>query len=294
MQASDVIEALPITDWHGPFEAPVQERAVDALETGRVLTAQLPFLLLPDETFLLSPAVMGSERKNISLEPVTGELGNTSLSGDDAEHLRVMLRRFGDMAETLLHDLLTGYAPALERARTSFRPAEIAGREYSRRHDDRLLHVDAFPSRPMRGRRILRLFCNVAADGAPRLWRVGEPFPDFARQFMPHTGAAMPGSAWLLQRLGITKGRRSEYDRIMLRLHDLGKLDAAYQSDAPRADLTFATGTMWLCFTDQVLHAALAGHCALEQTFHLPIAAMTRPERSPLGVLERLAGRPLT
>ena len=44
MDASDVIEALPITDWHGPFEAAVQERAVDALETGRVLLlAQLPF-----------------------------------------------------------------------------------------------------------------------------------------------------------------------------------------------------------------------------------------------------------
>ena len=81
----------------------------------------------------------------------------------------------------------------------------------------------------------------------------------------------MPGSAWLLQRLGITKGRRSEYDRIMLRLHDTGKLDAAYQSGAPRADVAFAAGTTWLCFTDQVLHAALAGHCALEQTFHLPV-----------------------
>jgi hypothetical protein len=100
-----------------------------------------------------------------------------------------MLRRFGDAAEALLRDLLPGYAPALERARTSFRPAEIAGREYSPRHDDRLLHVDAFPSRPMRGRRILRLFCNVAADGAPRAWRVGEPFPDFARQFLPRAGA---------------------------------------------------------------------------------------------------------
>ena len=235
-----------------------------------MLLAQLPFALSPDETFLRSPAVMGSERKNISFDPASGEVGNTSLAGADAECLRTMLRRFGDAAETLLRDLLPGYAPALERARTSFRPAEIAGREYSPRHDDRLLHVDAFPSRPMRRRRILRLFCNVAADGAPRAWRVGEPFPDFARQFLPRAGAGMPGSAWLLQRLGVTKGRRSEYDRIMLRLHDTGKLDAAYQSGAPRADLSFAAGTTWLCFTDQVLHAALAGHCALEQTFHLP------------------------
>jgi hypothetical protein len=198
------------------------------------------------------------------------------------------------MAETLLRDLLPGYAQALQRARTSFRPAEIAGRQYSPRHDDRLLHVDAFPSRPMRGQRILRLFSNVSADGVSRAWRVGEPFPNFARQFLPRTGTAMPGSAWLLQRLGITKGRRSEYDRVMLRLHDKGKLDAAYQSGAPRAELSFAAGTTWLCFTDQVLHAALAGHCALEQTFHLPVTAMAHPERSPLRVLEQLAGHALT
>ncbi len=293
MEASDVIERLPIADWHGPFEPALRTHAVDALEAGHVLVARLPFHLLADEKFLLSPAVMGSERKNISFDTATGRIGNTSLSGGEAERLQTMLRRFADMAEMLLRDLLPGYAPALQRARTSFRPAEIAGRQYSPRHDDRLLHIDAFPSRPMRGQRILRLFSNVSADGAPRAWRVGEPFPSFARQFLPRTGSAMPGSAWLLQRLGLTKGRRSEYDRIMLRLHDTGKLDAAYQSDAPQADLSFPAGTTWLCFTDQVLHAALAGHCALEQTFHLPVTAMAHPERSPLRLLEQLAGRVL-
>ena len=65
----------------------------------------------------------------------------------------------------LVSGLLPGYAAALQRARTSFRPAEIAGRAYSPRHDDRLLHVDAFPTRPMAGRRILRVFSNVAPDG---------------------------------------------------------------------------------------------------------------------------------
>jgi hypothetical protein len=258
-----------------------------------LLLAQLPFHIAADEQFLLSPNIMGSERKNISLDPASGRIGNTSLSGPEAERLRGMMRRFGDAADRMLRDLLPGYAPTLERARTSFRPAEIAGRAYSPRHDDRLLHVDAFPSRPMRGHRILRLFCNIAPDGAARAWRVGEPFPDFARQFLPRTRGALPGSAWLLEQLGVTKGRRSDYDRLMLGLHDTGKLDAAYQSGAPKADVTFAAGTTWLCFTDQVLHAALAGHCALEQTFHLPIAAMAHPERSPLRVLERLAGRPL-
>jgi hypothetical protein len=293
MQATDAIETLPLTGWDGPFDPALQARAVDALESGRVIVAALPFAMLPDEAPLLSPAVMGHQRKNISFDPATDRIGNSAAAGDGAEALQAMLRRFGDAAETLLHHLLPDYAGSLQRARTSFRPAEIAGRDYSPRHDDRLLHVDAFPSRPMRGRRILRLFSNIAADGAPRAWRVGEAFPDFARRFLPRTGMAMPGSAWLLERLGITKGRRSEYDRIMLRLHDTGKLDSAYQTTAPRADLAFAPGTTWLCFTDQVLHAALAGHCALEQTFHLPVAALTHPERSPLRVLERLAGRAL-
>jgi len=57
--------------------------------------------------------------------------------------------------------------------------------------------------------------------------------------------------------------------------------------------VAFPAGATWLCFTDQVLHAALSGHSALEQTFHLPVDAMARPERSPLRVLERLTGRVL-
>jgi hypothetical protein len=290
MDARDVIHELPVAEWHGPFAAALRTQAIDALEAGRVLRlAELPFRIAVDEIFLLSPKIMGSERKNISLDPASGRVGNTSLGSVGAAKLAAMMQRFGDFAERLLHDLLPGYAPELERARTSFRPAEIAGRTYSPRHDDRLLHVDAFPSRPMGGRRILRLFCNIAPDGAARAWRVGEPFPDFARQFLPRIRAGLPGSAWLLERLGVTKGRRSEYDRIMLRLHDMGKLDAAYQSGAPKADVAFAVGTTWFCFTDQVLHAALAGHCALEQTFHVPVAAMAYPERSPLCVLGNLS-----
>jgi hypothetical protein len=294
MGASRIIDQLPLTDWHGPFDPALRRRALDALEDGHVLLfADLPFPVSSDEKPLLSPAVMGSERKNISFDAATGQISNVSPSGSETGALGRMLRRFGDAAEMLLRDLLPRYASTLERARTSFRPAEIAGRAYSPRHDDRLLHVDAFPSRPMRGRRILRLFSNVAIDGAPREWHVGEPFPDFACRFLPHAGRTIPGGAWLQQQLGITKGRRSEYDRIMLRLHDTGKRDTGYQSHGPKEAVSFAAGSTWLCFTDQVLHAALAGHCALEQTFHLPVAAMEHPERSPLRVLEQLAGRAL-
>lgn len=294
MEAAEVLENLPITVWHGPYDAEMQRRAMGALEHGKVVVLpDLPFQVLEEEADLLRSDVSGEERKNVSLDPGTGKLGNVALPPREAARIAAMMQRFADGAAQLLADLLPHYASALERARTSFRPTEIAGRTYSARHDDRRLHVDAFPSRPQRGRRILRLFSNIAPDGAERAWRVGEPFELYAKRFFPVVGRPLPGSAWLFQRLGITKEQRSEYDHIMLGLHDKGKLDVAYQVEAAHANVTFRPSTTWMCFTDQVLHAALSGHCALEQTFHLPVSAMAEPECAPLRVLERLAGRAL-
>ena len=294
MTPHEVLLELPVTAWHGPFEAALQRRAIEALESGKVLVLpDLPFAIAPAEARLLDPATLGGHGKNVSLDPQTGRLSNTALPAADADALAGMMQRFADAALTLLTDVFPGYAATLERARTSFRPAEIEGRAYSPRRDDRRLHVDAFPTRPMAGRRILRVFCNVAPDEAARDWLVGEPFADYARTLLPRVKAPVPGSAWMLRRLGLTKGRRGRYDHIMLGMHDAGKFDAGYQAQAPRTAVSFAPGTTWICFTDQVVHAALAGHCALEQTFHLPVEAMAHPEKSPLRVLEGMTGRAL-
>jgi hypothetical protein len=294
MTPSDVLEELPITSWHGPFPGEARARALAALEAGKVIYCpDLPFAVAPDEAAFLNPAVGDDSRKNVSLDPATGQLGATALPPAEAARLAAMMQRYADGALRLLQDLLPGYAPDLERARTSFRPTEIEGRAYSPRHDDRLLHVDAFPTRPMAGRRILRVFSNVADDGSPRRWRVGEPFADFAPKFLPKARKPSAVSAWAMQQLGLTKGRRTAYDQLMLSLHDQAKLDADYQAGAPKVGLDIPAGATWFCFTDQVLHAALAGHCCLEQTFHLPVEAMAQPERSPLKVLEGLSGRNL-
>lgn len=294
MTADEVLERLPVTAWHGPFDPAIQARAVEALEGGKVLVMPaLPFAIAQGETRLLDPATLGEHGKNVSLDPQTRRLSNTAVPVADAALLAGMMQRFADAARALLIDLLPRYAAQLERARTSFRPAEIERRVYSPRRDDRRLHVDAFPTRPLAGRRILRVFCNVAPDGAAREWLVGEPFVDYAHTLLPRVKRPVPGSAWLLERLGLTKGRRGQYDHIMLGMHDAAKFDAGYQAHAPRAAVSFPPGTTWICFTDQVVHAALAGHCALEQTFHLPIAAMLHPERSPLRVLEDMADRRL-
>ncbi|MBV8521404.1 MAG: Kdo hydroxylase family protein, partial [Acetobacteraceae bacterium] len=257
MTEADVQEMFDIGTWTGPFDPEMQRRALAALEAGRVVFfPRLSFALSPGEARFLAPEVAGKS-KNISVDPKTRQCQGTALTGKDAQLLAAMIDRFGRCATSLVQALFPQYAVALERARTSFRPVEIAGRSYSARQDDRRLHVDAFPTRPMRGRRILRLFTNVAPDETDRLWEIGEPFEPFARHFLPKLRRPLAGSAWVMDRLGLTKGRRSRYDEMMLGLHDAGKLDETYQSQAPRAALRFPPGSTWIVYTDQALHAAL-------------------------------------
>jgi hypothetical protein len=96
-----------------------------------------------------------------------------------------------------------------------------------------------------------------------------------------------------MHRLGLTKSPRTEYDHLMLHLHDRVKADGAYQREAPQQAVDFAPGTTWIVFSDQVLHAAMGGQYMLEQTLYLDVQRQRHPETSPLRVLERLKGRPL-
>jgi hypothetical protein len=75
-------------------------------------------------------------------------------------------------------------------------------------------------------------------------------------------------------------------------LHDQAKLDDDYQSKGIE-EFAFPAGSSWMCYTDQVLHAALAGRNALEQTFFLDPENMVDESKSPLRQLERLTNRTL-
>jgi hypothetical protein len=97
----------------------------------------------------------------------------------------------------------------------------------------------------------------------------------------------------LLSLVGVTRGMRAPYDSLMLGLHDGAKLDEKYQKNSPHIEIAFPPGSTWLCFTDQVMHAALAGQYVLEQTFHLDIDVMGTPDRAPIRVLERMMKRKL-
>jgi len=285
-----VLETLSIASWTGPYAPEVKARALAALESGAVLFfPDLSFALKDKEKQFLDAAVSDGKAKNISRDP-DGRLQSTSLTGRRADALGAMMGRFADSASGLIADLLP-YRD-VERARTSFRPVQVKGRSQSKISDDRLLHIDAFPSRPMRGRRILRFFSNIAPSSS-RNWEVGQPFEDFARTFLPRVGPHLSGKSWLYDKLGVTRGRRSLYDELMLSLHDAGKLDAAFQNNSPHQSISFPPGSSWLVFTDQVLHAALGGEFALEQTFHLDIDQLAEPDWAPIRVLERLSRQSL-
>jgi hypothetical protein len=269
-------------------------RWIAALESGKVLYfPQLAFALSRQEQALLRPELLEASARNISLDAqgrLKGAAGNDAVQAA----INAMMARFAGQARGLMESAFPAYAPHLRAAPTSLRPTQVSTRRQSWRADDRRLHVDAFPSRPNRGERILRVFANVNPHGEPRVWRVGEPFAEAAKYFLPRAKKYSLWQAKLLQRLGITKSLRTEYDHLMLQLHDAMKSDEAYQRDSRQVLIEFPPGSCWVCFSDQTLHAAMSGQHMLEQTFHLPVANQYNPGASPLAILGRLAGHPLT
>ena len=288
-----MVDFLTLDARLGP--AAERARAAEVLEGGGlILLPQTPFEVQAHEAELIDPAVLTPKSKNVSLDPASGVVGGTSLEGARREAMGAMIGRYADFAEGLITTLLPGYAGALQRRRTSFRPGAVETRALSPRKDDRRLHVDAFPSSPVQGRRILRVFSNVDPMGRDRVWEVGdddfETFASSRSDILKGRGETVRG---LMQTLGITRGRRTPYDQAMLELHDGAKLDDAWQATAPRTRVAFPAGSSWIVYTDASLHAALAGQHAFEQTYLLPVGAMYDPERSPLRALERVTGRVL-
>jgi hypothetical protein len=285
------IATLDLAGFSPALTPAVRDSAVRALEDGAVLALpHVNFALQPDERRFLSPQWSDRRAKNISLDGA--RLKGARGSPVDKAALAAMIGRFAASASALVAALFPRYAPHVKRARTSFRPQPAVGRDVSWRKDDSRLHIDAFPSRPTRGERILRVFANVNPV-EDRVWRVGEPFEAMAAKLVPRVRRQLPGEALALVGLHVTRRRRGEYDHLMLGLHDAAKADLAYQRDCAQQVVRFAPGTTWLCFSDQVMHAAVSGQYMLEQTIHLPVSALYDPARAPLAILERLTSRAL-
>ena len=291
---SEPVKTINAAEWHAPLSAKDAAVTTRALENGQLLhLPQLAFTLTADERRFLSPRWSDGKAKNVSYDPVARQIRHTSAEGDDRSALAAMMSRYADAARTLVSNVCPAYAHDLAWGLSSFRPISAANRESSPKKDDMRLHVDAFASRPVHGQRLLRVFSNVNPEGEPRVWEIGEPFDTMAAYFCKQINAPWPGNAWLLEKLRVTKGRRSAYDHIMLGLHDRAKLDIHYQKTATRTRVELPADTTWIVFTDLVMHAVLSGHYLLEQTFYLPPAAMQDEAMAPLRRLEKIYQRAL-
>lgn len=274
----------------------------ERLERGEVVFyPRCPFALPEgaDRTFLLQQE-LGRGHKNISYHPRTGRAGGFARrSPEDAARLRELLAAFARNATIWLAGTLPGYARGWQLDQVSFRPAEEATRQLRIRARNDLLHVDAFPSRPTNGRRILRLFANVNLTD-PRVWVTSDPFPKLLERYGRRVGLPgdfEPGLAARLAQgiVGVVrpKRRRSAYDAFMLRLHNFMKSDEQFQETCAKRFWHFPPGSAWLAITDTASHAALRGRYALEHSYFLAPETLALPEESPPAVLARFCGRPV-
>lgn len=297
-----VTQLLPI-DTKKPI-AP--KKACEELEAGNILfLPECPFPFSDDErAFLLTQKQSASaKRKNIAYKPGRGVVTNSmQTSSVEAKKLMSIMRAFSQRTVAYLSELLAPYAPHWQVDYASFRPFQEEGRALRTRARNDLLHTDAFPSRPMHGRRILRFFVNINPNEA-RCWITSDSAQTLAKRYgnradgiplAPSFGStALHAAKQCLRRLGFSFKFRSPYDAFMLRMHNFLKENRAFQETCRKDHWAFPPGSCWLVFTDQVSHAVLAGQYALEQTLLIPHRALLSPSTSPLGVLETLAGTPM-
>jgi hypothetical protein len=255
-----------------------------------------------DRAFLLGVRQAASGyHKNISYRPRTDRIRGVARGTADVERLHSILRDYSRGALALAASLLAPYRQRWDVDFASFRPFEEDGRPLSRTARNDLLHVDAFPSRPTRGNRILRIFTNLN-PAASRIWLTTEGFDVLASRFAADAGLRDVASGraglgpWLARAaraIGLPVPDRTAYDRFMLRFHDYLKENERFQETCPKVRMEFPPGSTWLAYTDMVAHAVLSGQYAIEQTLIVHREALVAQERAPLRILEGVAGRRL-
>jgi hypothetical protein len=290
--ASALLEISDYSQEQGPWYC-------DQLERGKVLYFRgIPFdFPQADRDFLLSQKQSGSRfHKNISYRPSADILKGVSSDSPDRERLHSVMRHFSHEVTSFVSSLLAPYAGKLKLDFASFRPMEEQGRDLPLHKRNDLLHVDAFPTRPTHGGRILRVFVNINPS-VGRVWNVGEPFdasiPRLARAHTlspPFRSALARAAARIARGLGLPVADRSRYDEFMLYLHDWLKENTAFQQESSKQELVFPPGCTWLVYTDGVPHAVLSGQYALEQTFIVPPDVLVTAEVAPIRVLESVTG----
>jgi 3-deoxy-D-manno-oct-2-ulosonic acid (Kdo) hydroxylase len=274
------------------------------LERGQILFFPVPPFDLPpdDRGFLLGQRWTELRmHKNVSYRPGDDVLKGSSGDAATTNRLHSILKRYSEHVLAFLTKFLSPYAGKWIVDFSSFRPFEEDGRNLPLHKRNDLLHVDAFPSRPTRGGRILRVFTNVN-PAKSRVWRTTGPFEALAKQYAEDAGIrGIAESDSPLSRtvqrwgrnLGIRGMGRTSYDRFMLRFHDYLKENSSFQASCAKEEHEFPPLSTWIVYTDGVAHAVMSGQYALEQTLLIPAQALVAPDLAPYRILEKLAGHPL-
>jgi 3-deoxy-D-manno-oct-2-ulosonic acid (Kdo) hydroxylase len=310
-QPAGMSQLVAVKDASGSFLTP----ASDSAERGRWLCSQLEagnILFFPrtpfdfpqdDREFLLGQKQTSSAfHKNVAYRPLEDRItGLDKTSTPEAERLRAILRGYSQRVSHFLSELLIPYAGKWKLDFASFRPLEELGRPARLHARNDLPHFDSFPTRPTNGDRILRYFTNINPNQS-RVWVTSQTFECVGPHFATSLGLLGPrganplasGLRGLARGLGLPGANRSPYDEFMHRCHNAMKEDSSFQQSCPKQRWEFPPDSNWIVFTDCVSHAVLEGRYALEQTFLISRSAMVEPQRSPIAVLERLAGYSLS
>jgi hypothetical protein len=266
------------------------------LERGEVIYyPECPFPLPQgdDRHFLLEQRLASGAHKNISYNPHNSKMGGYSRHSDEqARRLHGLLATFSSTTTDWLAQTLPTYATGWRLDLVSFRPEEEATRRLRVTARNDLLHVDAFPSRPTQGHRILRVFANVNLT-EPRVWVTSDPFAKLLARYGAEAGLPVDERTWgrwLKQgMLGLFRPgrRRSSYDSFMLRFHDFLKKNDSFQERCPKRFWSFQPGSAWMAMTDTASHAALRGRFALEHSYFISPSTLALPAESPPALLER-------
>jgi hypothetical protein len=294
-------------DLKNVFSQEVSRQYCELLEQGKILFFDHVPFDLPEEhrRFLLSARQENTRlHKNISYRPEQNVLrGFPKKDSENFNRLREIMQNYSAQVTKFLDSFLVPYKENRSLDYASYRPIEEAGRELPLHKRNELLHVDAFPSRPTWGGRILRVFTNINPT-EPRIWQIGDDFESLAKEYAFDAGLdqikspsaaqqAFQKTSKLMNKIGLPVPDRSAYDRFMLRFHDYLKENTAYQKESRKTRLEFPPNSTWLVYTDGVPHSVLSGQFALEQTFIVPFESLVSPLNSPAGVLERMCRQSL-
>jgi len=300
--------AIPTSELPGVTRSTERLRDYCAqLEAGDIIFFPETPIRIPhdDLDFLLGHQhVFGTFHKNIAYRPLEDRItGFEAAEPATTERLRRIMRRYSKDVIDFLGGFLGPYRYQWKVDYASYRPEEEAGRDLALRKRNDLLHTDAFPTRPTGGDRILRFFNNINPEKT-RNWITTDTFDVLVEKMRAgklNGGGSVPLPASMsvapakraLATIGlgalVPSLKRSPYDEFMMNFHNYLKENSGFQQKCPKQHWEFPPGSSWMVYTDMVSHAVLSGQFALEQTLIVAKEAMVVPEKSPYGVLSRLA-----